>query len=29
VGLDYKGLMEDLTAAPEGSVVLLHGEEGE
>jgi hypothetical protein len=25
VGLDFKGLMEDLTAAPNGSVVLLHG----
>ncbi|KXZ44764.1 hypothetical protein GPECTOR_62g879 [Gonium pectorale] len=25
VGLDFKGMMEDLTAAPAGSVVLLHG----
>ncbi|GFR52883.1 hypothetical protein Agub_g15515 [Astrephomene gubernaculifera] len=25
VGLDFKGLTEDLTAAPPGSVVLLHG----
>lgn len=25
VGLDFKGLMEDLTAAPQGSVVVLHG----
>lgn len=26
VGLDYKGMMEDLEAAPNGSIVLLHGE---
>lgn len=25
VGLDFKGMMEDLKAAPEGSVVILHG----
>ena len=25
VGLDFEGLMEDLGAAPEGSVVVLHG----
>lgn len=25
VGLDFKGMVEDLTAAPEGSVALLHG----
>ena len=25
VGLDFEGLMEDLRAAPEGSVVVLHG----
>lgn len=25
VGLDFAGLMEDLTNAPDGSVVLLHG----
>ncbi|GIL86322.1 hypothetical protein Vretimale_13705 [Volvox reticuliferus] len=25
VGLDFKGLMEDLKAAPQGSVVVLHG----
>ena len=26
VGLDFEGLMEDLRGAPEGSVVVLHGE---
>jgi aspartate/tyrosine/aromatic aminotransferase len=26
VGLDFKGMVEDLTAAPDGSIVLLHGE---
>ena len=26
VGLDFKGMCGDLEAAPEGSVVLLHGE---
>lgn len=26
VGLDFEGLMEDLRAAPEGSVVVLHGD---
>ena len=25
VGLDFKGMVEDLEAAPDGSVVLLHG----
>eukprot|EP00887_Chlorella_sp_A99_P005444 scaffold1.g5444.t1 len=25
VGLDFEGMMEDLKAAPDGSVVLLHG----
>ncbi|MEW5320390.1 MAG: hypothetical protein WDW38_011465 [Sanguina aurantia] len=25
VGLDFKGLMEDITAAPDGSIILLHG----
>lgn len=25
VGLDFKGMVEDLTNAPEGSVVVLHG----
>ncbi|WIA08502.1 hypothetical protein OEZ85_007936 [Tetradesmus obliquus] len=25
VGLDFKGMVEDLTAAPDGSIVLLHG----
>ncbi len=25
VGLDFKGMMADLSAAPDGSVVLLHG----
>lgn len=25
VGLDFKGMMEDLKAAPSGSIVLLHG----
>ena len=25
VGLDFKGMAEDLRAAPNGSVVLLHG----
>lgn len=25
IGLDFKGMMEDLEAAPNGSVVLLHG----
>lgn len=25
-GLDFKGLMEDITNAPDGSVILLHGE---
>ena len=26
VGLDFEGLCEDLRAAPEGSVIVLHGE---
>jgi aspartate aminotransferase len=26
VGLDFKGMMEDITAAPDGSIILLHGE---
>ena len=26
VGLDFEGLMEDLRGAPEGSIVVLHGE---
>ncbi len=26
VGLDFEGLMEDLRGAPEGSVVVLHGD---
>lgn len=26
IGLDFKGMCEDLRAAPEGSVVVLHGE---
>lgn len=26
VGLDFNGMVEDLKAAPEGSIVLLHGE---
>ena len=26
VGLDFKGMMADITAAPDGSVILLHGE---
>ena len=25
VGLDFEGLMEDIRAAPEGSVIVLHG----
>lgn len=25
VGLDFKGMMEDITAAPDGSIILLHG----
>lgn len=25
VGLDFAGLMEDLRAAPDGSIILLHG----
>jgi aspartate aminotransferase, chloroplastic len=25
VGLDFTGMVEDLRAAPEGSVVVLHG----
>lgn len=25
VGLDFEGLMEDIKAAPEGSVIVLHG----
>lgn len=28
VGLDFKGMTADLEAAPEGSVVVLHGERG-
>jgi len=28
VGLDWRGMAADLEAAPEGSVVLLHGERG-
>jgi hypothetical protein len=27
VGLDFKGMTADLEAAPEGSLVVLHGEE--
>ncbi len=27
VGLDFEGLMEDIRAAPEGSVIVLHGEQ--
>jgi hypothetical protein len=27
VGLDFKGMADDLKAAPDGSIVLLHGEE--
>lgn len=27
VGLDFKGMMEDITKAPDGSILLLHGEE--
>jgi hypothetical protein len=27
VGLDFKGMVEDLTAAPDGSIILLHGEQ--
>jgi hypothetical protein len=27
VGLDFKGMMEDITNAPDGSIMLLHGEE--
>jgi aspartate aminotransferase len=27
VGLDFKGMMEDITAAPDGSIILLHGEQ--
>ncbi len=26
VGLDFKGMTADLEAAPDGSIVLLHGE---
>lgn len=26
VGLDFKGMMEDITNAPSGSIILLHGE---
>lgn len=26
VGLDFEGLMDDIRAAPEGSVIVLHGE---
>lgn len=26
VGLDFKGMTEDLRNAPDGSVVVLHGE---
>ena len=26
IGLDFAGLMEDLEAAPDGSVIVLHGE---
>lgn len=25
VGLDFQGMVDDLTAAPDGSVVVLHG----
>lgn len=25
VGLDFEGLMEDIRAAPEGSIIVLHG----
>jgi len=25
VGLDFEGMLEDIRAAPEGSVILLHG----
>ncbi|GAX73929.1 hypothetical protein CEUSTIGMA_g1379.t1 [Chlamydomonas eustigma] len=25
VGLDFKGMMEDISAAPDGSIILLHG----
>lgn len=27
VGLDFEGMMEDLRGAPEGSVVILHGQD--
>lgn len=27
VGLDYKGMVEDIEAAPEGSIIVLHGEQ--
>lgn len=26
IGLDFEGMTEDLRSAPEGSVVVLHGE---
>ena len=26
IGLDFKGMTEDLESAPDGSVVVLHGE---
>lgn len=25
VGLDFKGMIADITAAPDGSIILLHG----
>ncbi len=25
VGLDFEGLMDDIRAAPEGSIIVLHG----
>jgi aspartate/tyrosine/aromatic aminotransferase len=27
VGLDFKGMLEDITNAPNGSIILLHGEQ--
>lgn len=27
VGLDFAGMLEDLQAAPDGSIVLLHGKQ--
>ena len=27
IGLDFQGMTEDLNSAPDGSVVVLHGEQ--